>query len=909
MSAVPSPAAKRPPEAPYQPLPIVLSAVAGGILVDRFRPLSVGTWCVAAALGVLLWAGATLGRRVKRRRLNLGQAFTGLGRRLSLRKVAAASSGRDEAANQRQDASATVQAFAERKATLCAPTAVRRLRPPPRVAALLAALVENALLLAAVAAMAAAWHHCRWDLTARDDLGLYAHGRPQPICLEGIALESPRTLPAAGMDALRPVAPELSSRLTLDLVALRNGAAWQSLGGRAVLLVPGDPPPIAAGDRLRCFAHLAAPDGPRNPGATGEAARLRADGIHSRLWTKDPACVSVVRPSEGPRPAKLFDCIRACGNRLLGDDLSPGCAEMAGAVLLGERDQVEYGLTENFMATGVIHLLVIAGLHIGILAAAVWWLVRRSPLGRGWAAALVASAALGYMLLVDAGPSVVRATVLVLVMCAAWYLGRHPVSFNSLAAAALIVLLLNPAHLFHAGAQLSFLSVAGIMWFAPRWRPGPPEPLERLLAANRPWPARLGWASVRSLRHLFVVSTVIWLLTIPLVMARFHLLTPVAILLNTVLWIPMACGLLSGALLLTIGAVVPPVAWLCGRGCELSFGFIEWCVAAAQQLPGSHFWVPGPPDWWLWGFYGGLGLLAAFPRLRPPRRWCAGLLAGWVLAGFAAAHRHDSQSLDCTFLSVGHGLSVLVELPSGQALLYDAGQNDAPRAAARAISESLWSLGRRHIDAVVLSHPDLDHYDAVPELLDKFSVGAVYVSSIMFDKVNPAMKELRRAIDEHHVPVREIQAGDRFSGGGDCRIEVLHPSDEIPLGLRSANADSIVLAVTYRGRRILLTGDLESPGLDDLLAEEPLRCDVLMAPHHGSRKSNSPALARWCRPRWVVFSDDGHLNTPEIDRGYQSLGGQTLHTWNSGAVHVRIAPEGIEVAPTIIPSPSKERAG
>ena len=91
----------------------------------------------------------------------------------------------------------------------------------------------------------------------------------------------------------------------------------------------------------------------------------------------------MVRPGGSFRPATAFDGVRAGGNRLLEDYLSPDCAEMAKAVLLGEREQVEDGLTEDFMAAGVIHLLVIAGLHIGILAAAVWWLVRRTPLSRG----------------------------------------------------------------------------------------------------------------------------------------------------------------------------------------------------------------------------------------------------------------------------------------------------------------------------------------------------------------------------------------------------------------------------------------------------------------------------------------------------------------------------------------------
>ncbi len=72
------------------------------------------------------------------------------------------------------------------------------------------------------------------------------------------------------------------------------------------------------------------------------------------------------------------------------------------------------------------------------------------------------------------------------------------------------------------------------------------------------------------------------------------------------------------------------------------------------------------------------------------------------------------------------------------------------------------------------------------------------------------------------------------------------------------------------------------------MAEEPLRCDVLMAPHHGSRQSNSPELAAWCRPRWVVFSGDGRWNVPEVNATYQTIGGQVLHTYQSGAILVRI---------------------
>jgi competence protein ComEC len=232
-------------------------------------------------------------------------------------------------------------------------------------------------------------------------------------------------------------------------------------------------------------------------------------------------------------------------------------------------------------------------------------------------------------------------------------------------------------------------------------------------------------------------------------------------------------------------------------------------------------------------------------------------------------------------------------------MLYDAGQMGAPWTGARAISECLWDRGYRRLDAVVLSHPDIDHYNALPELLEKFSVGAVYVSPVMFEKGKRSVAELRGEIDRHGVPVREVRAGDRLRAGDDCLVEVLHPPRNGILG--SDNANSLVLAVEYRGRRIVLPGDLESPGLDDMLAEEPRQCEVLMAPHHGSRKSNSPALAAWCKPRCVVFSDDGRWNLPEINATYRAVGGQTLHTHNCGAIRVQIGEEGVKVSEFVKP--------
>jgi competence protein ComEC len=238
--------------------------------------------------------------------------------------------------------------------------------------------------------------------------------------------------------------------------------------------------------------------------------------------------------------------------------------------------------------------------------------------------------------------------------------------------------------------------------------------------------------------------------------------------------------------------------------------------------------------------------------------------------------------LECTFLAVDHGCAVVLRLPSGGTVLYDAGKFAAPESGTQSIAGALWAMGVRHLDAVVISHPDTDHYNALPGLLERFSVGVIYVSPIMFDRQGPALAALRSAIDRAGVPVRTVRAGDILQGGKGCVIEVLHPVRRGVVG--GDNANSVVLAVEYLGRRILLPGDLERPGLAYLLAEEPWPCDVLLAPHHGSTGSDPPGLAQWSRPRWVVISGGRPLDLRQTLQAYRSIGAQIVHTGHLGAV-------------------------
>jgi competence protein ComEC len=191
----------------------------------------------------------------------------------------------------------------------------------------------------------------------------------------------------------------------------------------------------------------------------------------------------------------------------------------------------------------------------------------------------------------------------------------------------------------------------------------------------------------------------------------------------------------------------------------------------------------------------------------------------------------------------------------------------------------------------VLSHADIDHYNAVPELLEKFSVQAVYVSPQMFRETTAPLTILEEAIVQAGVPINMLAAGDALVAG-DCIARIVHPPRNGVMG--NDNAQSIVLSVEYDGRRVLLTGDLESEGARQLLFGPPLDCDVLMAPHHGSPQSDPAAVVSWSTPEWAVISsgDPAAVSTNAYD---PLMGRRALNTADVGAVRARLSADRVEV--------------
>lgn len=758
-------------------------------------------------------------------------------------------------------------------------------------------------LLVAYGALGGGWHHVRWTDLAPDNLARSVTEEPRPAWIRGVLLEVSDPRPGVGPN------DEGLTRAILDVAAVTDGRRWHRASGRIQLVITGDRSDLQPGETVEAAGSLARVAGPLNPGEFDYRNYLRAQGILLRMAVADADGVWSV-PGGASRPwARLLGRVRAWSHSRLVARLDPRVAPLASALLLGRREGVDPEVNDAFARTGTTHLLAISGLHLQVLAAVLFLIFRSIGASRRFSYAGVALATVAYALLVGLMPSVVRSMAMTVTVCLASLIDRPHKPANLLAMAALVTLALNPAHLFDVGGQLSFLAIAAIVWCV---RPvsdwlrfvfyrvtfrhqQPGSALDELERKFEPWWRALTRKRLGILFEGLSVSVVVWLVALPLVMLRFHLVSPIGVLLNIPLIPITSAALLASGVALMLSAVWAPLgapaAWFCSWMLRLTERLVRWGAGRSW----GHGFVAGPSWVWVLGFYGLLGVSVAAgvcrSRFRRPA-WV--LLSAWLVFGVALSRLpRGPGALEADVLAVGHGLAVVIQDRDGRTILYDCGKMRDPSVGRRLIAPALWSRGVNRLDLVILSHADSDHYDGLSDLLDRFSIGAVRVPPGFAGPANPGAALLVREIEARGIPVVPIVAGEEWNSGGTS-FRVRHPARGW-LPSASDNARSVVLDVESNGRHWLLTGDLEQEGLRALVEQPSAPFDVFLAPHHGGRTANPAWLYEWARPDRVIVSQRPPApGARDALAPLEERGIPLLRTWERGAVRLRWTTHVIE---------------
>jgi competence protein ComEC len=671
-----------------------------------------------------------------------------------------------------------------------------------------------------------------------------------------------------------------------------------------------DPPPnVRAGDRVEALVKAGLPHNYANPGGFDYRQFLARQGIQLTGSLRSGELLQLQGlPAGGGGPAlRISDRLARIRGRLLDtvDAMlagAPGRAAVARAMLLGDRSFVDHERVEAYQETGVYHVLVIAGLHVAALAAFLFWIGRRLRL-RLIASVILTMAALGaFVLIVEDRPPILRAGLMAAIYLLARLWFRRVSLINTVALAGLILLAFRPSEISDPTFLLSFLSAGTIASLAVPWMEHSSEPYLRALehlddasrdrahaAKAKPTQLRLDlraasrWLASKAptletrasqiVSLPFRVAFRLWEMTVltislqigvaPMIANYFHRVSVVAPLVN-IPAVPLTALIVPFGLF-TLGAAViwPSLGRALGHVLGAMIGALNAIVDFFARWHGASYRIPNPPAAVLAAFFVAAILLAWVVN-----RWRPALIAVAATALIAIevvvciypfAPRLTRGDFELTVLDVGQGDSLFAAFPDGRTMLIDGGGSLGFRRVAGArtgidigeevVSPYLWSRGLKRIDVVALTHPHEDHIGGLTAVLRNFRVGELWIGREEEVPALRALLELATAQGVHVV--HQAQGVSDDWGGADC--SVLWPVRDSPPV--SANDDSMVLRVQDGELAWLLTGDIEKPVENALLADgEPLEADFLKVPHHGSKTSSTEPFLAAVHPRYAAIS-------------------------------------------------------
>ena len=641
---------------------------------------------------------------------------------------------------------------------------------------------------------------------------------------------------------------------------------------------------ITSGQRLKMVVRLRRPRGALNPGGFDYQAWLYQQGIGATGYVRrvidvseDTGSAAIV--AGAGRWSHAMAAVSRQRERISQAihnlPIGPPSAAALAAITVGDRRHLAQWWGD-LARLGIVHLMVISGLHIGLIAAWGWhlgalmarlagvlcnrWIGRDGAIHplRLLPPVSAAASALGYSLLSGLSLSTQRALIALLIVMLAKLALRRVSPANVLACCLCAIAVVQPLAALNAGFWLSFVAVL------------------LLIFAIAPWASREDF-----FRQLSVVQWHLWIgLSLPLLALAGQLtwLAPsvnlVAVPWLSVLTIPLA--ILGTALF----AMLPRWAeWL-------------WLAADVSLRPLWLFLDVWPANWgffnlpvvfsWSSGIAVGLACSAIILPSGTPCRWLLGLpLITLLVAPRAPA------ALQITVLDVGQGLAVVVETAE-HLLIYDTGPKYSPQldAGSAIIEPFLRRGGHRRIDMLIVSHEDSDHSGGYLSLSEAFQIPQVLVG--------PGFAPHQKNTDKPAIDT--CTAGQSWSWDS-VSFKVLAPPADAP---RHGNNSSCVIYIEWRGHGILLPGDIEKSAEKQLLAAAavPKSLDLVLAPHHGSKTSSSAPFVAQMTPRHVIFSSGyqhqfGHPHA-QVSERYRVQGSQLWSTAEQGAIVFSWSGEGLQ---------------
>ena len=584
----------------------------------------------------------------------------------------------------------------------------------------------------------------------------------------------------------------------------------------------------------------------------------------------------------------------------------PEHAAIYRALLIGDRAGIDKNRLETFKASGVVHIFAISGIHLSLVASALflafYWLLRRSSFlllqysCRKLALLSTIPFLTAYALLAGAQTPVLRSLIMVLVFIVAFCVQRQRSPFTTLSFAGLLILIKNPLSLFTVSFQLSFMAVASLILIFPTLK-------QWLQVSNdkEMLPTQLHKKIMLWVTAALLVSVTATLGTAPLLLHYFNRISTVGPLANLLLE-PLLC-LFS----LPIGLTAIPFIYIAPSFAEFLFSVGNGGITAAlflsdffSNLSFSTLWFATPSIAVILCYY--LAVFFCFSRgslkITMPLFFLVCTLFFFPPRSFL--HYLNTES-ELVFLDVGQGSATLLTLPQGKTILVDGGGASSKTfdVGERIIAPYFWHRGLNRLDAILISHPDADHYNGIPFLLKHFKPDILWINGDSdYDQNYLDLLNLARSLD---IEIRKTENDVIIFEKNTAKLQnIANPfqNDE----KASANDKSLILRFSHGNFSCILPGDISKRVEQELLHNgTALQAETLLSPHHGSKTSSSIAFLEKVNPQQIIVSAGRfrpeHFPSAQLRMYSNTQAIPLLNTAIHGAIRLNVTQDTMTITP------------
>lgn len=526
-------------------------------------------------------------------------------------------------------------------------------------------------------------------------------------------------------------------------------------------------------------------------------------------------------------------------------------------MLLGEKNFIPPHLKEVFTEAGIMHILAVSGLHVGIIAMALLALLSMLKLPKKFKLFILILILITYASITGFRPSVLRATIMFLLLIGGKLINRSRNLNISLFFAAFLILLLNPLILYDAGFLLSFIVTFFIINLSPIFQ----ELFSKIVA----------W-----IKNPLAVSTAAWIGIFPL-SAYFFTKVSIISIVSNILIIPLTVvAVILGFVTFFIGLMSISLAGLFANLNYLVLNLITLIAKSFSSLPFAFIYVAQPSVMLIILYYLTVFFIIEifYKKTLSPKikKNTILIVLSATLLIITVQIFYPTDNLKVNFINVGEGDCILIEAPNKINILIDGGgtpQGDFD-VGSKIVVPYLRRKGISEIDLLILTHPHLDHLEGLLPVLKEFKVGMVLDSGLLCDI--SAYKEFISLIQKKSIPYHKAKAGDNFVFSNNLEIFLLNPLYDSDFYDESDfNNASIVVKLFYKNADFLFTGDIEVTAEKKLLVwQNILQSDILKVGHHGSITSTNLEFLDKVDPRIAIITVGknhfGHPSQKIIER-------------------------------------------